>query len=133
MPLIEAHRIIFPAKLRACLERYAFEASAEHDNEIVIETAFSVVSSGTELVAFTNDHDMGTMPFSINPSNPYPVFPGYATIGTIIDLGDGVKGYDIGDMVFVAKGRMRLNECNQRTSRTTCWGCRPFIRLSQIL
>ena len=60
MPLIEAHRIIFPAKLRACLERYAFEASAEHDNEIVIETAFSAVSSGTELVAFTNDHDMGT-------------------------------------------------------------------------
>ena len=49
--MIEAHRIIFPAKLQACLEHYAFEDSAEHDNEIVIETAFSVVNSGTELVA----------------------------------------------------------------------------------
>ena len=102
--MIEAHRIIFPGKLQACLERYAFEASAEHENEIVIETAFSAVSSGSELVAFTDDHDMGAMPFSINPGVPYPAFPGYASVGTIIDLGDGVKGFDLGDMVFVARG-----------------------------
>ena len=102
--MIEAHRIIFPGKLQACLERYAFEDSAEHENEIVIETAFSAVSSGSELVALTNNHDMGVMPFSINPGDPYPAFPGYATVGTIIDLGDGVQGFDLGDMVFVAKG-----------------------------
>ena len=102
--MIEAHRIIFPGKLQARLERYAFEDSAEHENEIVIETAFSAVSSGSELVAFTNDHDMGVMPFSINAGDPYPAFPGYAAVGTIIDLGDGVKGFGLGDMVFVAKG-----------------------------
>lgn len=102
--MIEAHRIIFPGKLQACLERYAFEDSAEHENEIVIETALSAVSSGSELVAFTNDHDMGAMPFSVNPGKPYPAFPGYATVGTIIDLGDGVKDFGLGDTVFVAKG-----------------------------
>lgn len=114
--MIEAHRIIFPGKLQACLERYAFEDSAEHDNEIVIETAFSAVSSGSELVAFTNDHDMGAMPFSINPGNPYPAFPGYATVGTIIDLGDGVKGFDLGDMVFVAKGHASHHRADVTTT-----------------
>ena len=75
------------------------------------------VSSGTELVAFTNDHDMGAMPFSINPVNPYPAFPGYATVGTIIDLGDGVNGFDLGDMVFVAKGHASHHRADEQGRR----------------
>ncbi|MDE0041547.1 MAG: zinc-binding dehydrogenase [Candidatus Poribacteria bacterium] len=114
--MIEAHRIIFPRELQACLERYAFEDSAEHENEIIIETAFSTVSSGSELVAFTGDYDMGVMPFSKTPGDPYPAFPGYATVGTIIDLGDGVKGFDLGDMVFVAKGHASHHRADVTTT-----------------
>ena len=102
--MIEAHRIIFPGELQACLESYVFDDSAEHENEIVIETAFSAVSSGSELVAFTNDHDMSVMPYSINAGEPYPAFPGYAVVGTIINLGNNVREIHIGDIVFVAKG-----------------------------
>ena len=103
-PMIKAHRIIFSGKLQACLEHHSFEDNAEHENEIVIETAFSAVSSGSELVAFTNDRDMGVMPYRINTGEPYPAFPEYAAVGTIVNLGDSVKDFDLGDMVFVAKG-----------------------------
>ena len=113
--MIKAHRIIFPGELQACLEHYSFEEHATDENEIVIETAFSAVSSGSELVAFTNNHDMGVMPFSINAGEPYPAFPGYATVGTIIDLGDSVKDFERGDMVFVAKGHASHHRVNPTT------------------
>ena len=77
--LTEASRIIFPEQLKACLETYTFDDSPSRENEIIIKTLFSAISWGSELVAFTNDHDMGVMPYSIKEGEPYAAWPSIAT------------------------------------------------------
>ena len=101
--MTQANRIIFPEQLKACLEPYAFDDSAAREKEIIIETLYSAVSSGAELVAFTNDHDMGVMPYSIKEGEPYPAWPGYAVVGKIIAVGDDVRNFQVGDVVFAAR------------------------------
>lgn len=66
--------------------------------EVLVETAFSTVSCGTEkanLSGFANR----------NSPNPFPVKNmGYSSAGTVIAKGDGVKSVDIGDRVVVYWG-----------------------------
>ena len=66
---------------------------APQATDIVVETAFSAVSTGTERLLFT-----GAMPMF--PGMGYPLVPGYETVGEIVEVG-AESGARVGDHVFV--------------------------------
>ncbi len=67
------------------------------DNEVVVETAISSLSCGTEKANITGDPNVtGGAP----GSKPFPRVMGYSSTGVIIDKGKNVKNFDIGDRVI---------------------------------
>jgi 3-hydroxyethyl bacteriochlorophyllide a dehydrogenase len=63
-------------------------------DEVVIETRFSSISSGTERMFFS-----GKLPPI--PHFRYPLVPGYESAGTVTDVGADVRDVRVGDEVFV--------------------------------
>ena len=61
--------------------------------DVLVEIAFSGVSTGTEKLLWT-----GRMPQF--PGMGYPLVPGYESVGRVVDAGPEAKGR-IGDWVFV--------------------------------
>ncbi|MEQ8412220.1 MAG: chlorophyll synthesis pathway protein BchC [Erythrobacter sp.] len=71
----------------------SLELTPVQPGDVVVEIAWSGVSTGTEKLLWT-----GAMPPF--PGMGYPLVPGYESVGRIIDAGDEAKGR-IGDWVFV--------------------------------
>jgi bacteriochlorophyllide a dehydrogenase len=63
-------------------------------DEVVVETSFSSISSGTERLLFH-----GKLPPL--PHFRYPLVPGYESAGTVVAIGDDVCDIAVGDEVFV--------------------------------
>lgn len=95
----KAYRVMFPEKLRVVLDTYEFDDSPPGESELVIETLYSGVSSGTELARLTNNQDIGHW-----TGEPYPAGSGYAAVGKIVAAGDEVTGFRVGDVVFSPVG-----------------------------
>ncbi|WP_298468373.1 chlorophyll synthesis pathway protein BchC [uncultured Erythrobacter sp.] len=69
------------------------ELNPPQSSDVVVEIAWSGISSGTEKLLFT-----GCMPEF--PGMGYPLVPGYESVGRIVDAGSEARGR-IGDWVFV--------------------------------
>jgi len=63
-------------------------------DEVVVETSYSSISSGTERLLFA-----GKLPPM--PHFRYPLVPGYEAVGSVVSIGDDVRGVAVGDEVFV--------------------------------
>lgn len=88
---MENKQIIFVEKNTAVLEDVPYRIPEE--GEVVVETAFSTVSCGTEKANI-----QGIV-------NKFPIkYLGYSSSGTVIAKGDGVKNVEIGDKVVVYWG-----------------------------
>ena len=61
-----------------------------NDNEIVVKTLFTMVSSGTELRVFSGRGEA---------TGRFPLIPGYCVVGEIVEVGSNVKGWKVGDLV----------------------------------
>jgi threonine dehydrogenase-like Zn-dependent dehydrogenase len=59
-------------------------------NEAIIQNETSVISAGTEL----------SRVFALKPGVTYPVRPGYAAIGRILQKGSALTDYEVGERVF---------------------------------
>ena len=70
--------------------------------EVIIETQFSGVSTGTERLFWNGD-----MPFF--PGMGYPLVPGYETVGVVVDNRASRK-LKVGDHVFVPGANCYKNE-----------------------
>ena len=82
-------RIIFPAPGRAGLQ--SFDApTITAPTDILIETAFSVVSAGTELACRAGIESWAPLPFC----------PGYGSVGKVVAKGDGVRDIELGQHVL---------------------------------
>lgn len=71
----------------------SLELSPASASDVLVEIAWSGISTGTEKLLFT-----GQMPHF--PGMGYPLVPGYESIGRIIDAGNAAKAR-IGEWVFV--------------------------------
>lgn len=89
-----AHRIAFTGKSRAELQE--FEIPAPGPTEIILETLYSLMSPGTEGIAYARKFAEGT---AWDEWVQYPFYPGYALIGKIAAIGSDVSGYAVGDRV----------------------------------
>jgi 3-hydroxyethyl bacteriochlorophyllide a dehydrogenase len=67
--------------------------NATEASDVVVESSFSGISSGTEKMLYE-----GTMPAF--PGMRYPLVPGYETVGTVVEAGE-TSGRAVGDQVFV--------------------------------
>jgi 2-desacetyl-2-hydroxyethyl bacteriochlorophyllide A dehydrogenase len=66
-------------------------------NQILVETAVSAVSAGTELAVYTGTHQWLKDPNL--PDWKFPFRSGYSAAGTIIAVGSGIQGWQPGDRV----------------------------------
>ena len=71
--------------------------SAAGDEDVVVEVAWSGISTGTERLLYT-----GRMPAF--PGMGYPLVPGYESVGRIVSVGSRSPGR-VGDTVFVPGAR----------------------------
>ena len=62
-------------------------------DDVVVDVAFSGISTGTERLLWTGEMP----PF---PGMGYPLVPGYETVGSVIEAGSN-SGHDVGETVFV--------------------------------
>ncbi|WP_110299280.1 chlorophyll synthesis pathway protein BchC [Blastomonas natatoria] len=83
--------VIFETPHRLALRALALNAPESGD--VVVEIAWSGISTGTEKLLFT-----GKMPNF--PGMGYPLVPGYESVGRIVDSGSECRGR-IGEWVFV--------------------------------
>jgi 2-desacetyl-2-hydroxyethyl bacteriochlorophyllide A dehydrogenase len=66
-------------------------------NQILVETAYSVISAGTELAVYTGTHQWLKDPKMTEWKFPFK--PGYSAAGTIVEVGKDVQGWKSGDRV----------------------------------
>jgi threonine dehydrogenase-like Zn-dependent dehydrogenase len=75
-------RVIFTGKQQVSLED--FELRSPRDGEVVVRSSYSLMSTGTENIAFNRNFDPGT---HWDAWVRYPFRPGYLTVGVIEDTG----------------------------------------------
>jgi 2-desacetyl-2-hydroxyethyl bacteriochlorophyllide A dehydrogenase len=59
-------------------------------NAIRIRTEKSIISAGTELACLRGSESWA----------PFPFVPGYGSVGRVVDVGDAVEEFNVGDRVF---------------------------------
>ena len=66
-------------------------------NQILVSTAYSAVSAGTELAVYTGKHQWLQDPKMVDWK--FPFRPGYSAAGTVTAVGKDVSGWKPGDRV----------------------------------
>ena len=95
---MENKRIFFtgPQKVEIVTE----EAVKPAAGQIMVKLAVSSISSGTERANLLGTEAVTIQTNTIGPV--YPVRPGYSSSGTVVELGEGVTEFQIGDRVALS-------------------------------
>jgi 2-desacetyl-2-hydroxyethyl bacteriochlorophyllide A dehydrogenase len=93
------HRLVMPQKSAVALESFDLRPPAA--GEILVETVCSLLSTGTETIVFSGNFAPGT---HWDAWVRYPFRPGYASVGIVTEIGDGVEGLVPGDRVATRAG-----------------------------
>src|SRR5438552_17204505 len=96
---INAQRLVFTGKQQVRLE--AFNLDPPKDNEVLVRTHFSLMSTGTENIVFNRLFDPGT---HWDRWVKYPFYPGYASVGIVEATGANVAAVQVGDRVGFRQG-----------------------------
>ena len=89
-------RIVFKEKKRVELEEY--EVPVLKSNEVGVRVIYSLMSTGTENIAYNYDIDPGT---HWESWVKYPFYPGYACVGQVNDIGKDVDKHLLGKHALV--------------------------------
>lgn len=89
-----AHRVVFPGANQVELEPFTLAAPAE--DEVLVETICSLLSTGTETIVYARRFDAGT---HWDKWVRYPFYPGYTSIGIVRAIGSAVGSLQIGQRV----------------------------------
>jgi len=72
--------------------------------QVLIRTSKTAISTGTELTMLMADFPEGSKWDQITS---YPHFPGYSSVGRIVEVGEGVEDFSVGDRVASHGGHAR--------------------------
>jgi 2-desacetyl-2-hydroxyethyl bacteriochlorophyllide A dehydrogenase len=96
--IFKGSRLVFPKAYQCEFEAADWSPHVVPDDSILIRTAYSLISPGTELAFYTGTHiDLE------NPHNKWaklPFYPGYASIGEVVGVGRSVHQVQVGDNVL---------------------------------
>ncbi len=92
---MRTHAVVIEAPKRLSLD--SVELTAAEETDVLVEVAWSGISSGTERLLWNGD-----MPSF--PGMGYPLVPGYEAVGKVAEAGEK-SGLAVGDMVFVPGAR----------------------------
>ncbi|MBI9104866.1 MAG: zinc-binding alcohol dehydrogenase [Spirochaetales bacterium] len=121
-------KIMFPSEGQVEVWTEEFESKPTED-EIVIKTQYSIISSGTELACLAGlESSWAAFPFN----------PGYSAVGTVEEKGSGISDFEVGDTVFFYGAHSAYSVINP--DKTLCVkvsdGIRgehvPFLRIATI-
>jgi L-iditol 2-dehydrogenase len=90
---MDGTRIVWPRAKEVELE--TFTVRPPEPGEIVVRTAVSLISPGTERAWLLG------MP---GTPNTFPMYPGYSAVGRVAEVGPGVEGLEVGDRVLCDGG-----------------------------
>jgi 2-desacetyl-2-hydroxyethyl bacteriochlorophyllide A dehydrogenase len=96
---MQARRLVFPDRNKCEVETFEL-ADSPGAGQVLVQNRVTLVSAGTELAMFTRSHrgfdepDFGYA--------KYPFRPGYAAVGEVLQVGEGVADIREGDRVFHA-------------------------------
>jgi 2-desacetyl-2-hydroxyethyl bacteriochlorophyllide A dehydrogenase len=88
--------MLFQDKYKVVFE--TSEIGTLSDTEVLVENIYSLISPGTELALFMGTH-VGFQDPEIIWAR-YPIAPGYASVGRIVDIGKNVSNFKIGEYLF---------------------------------
>ena len=93
---MRVNRVLVPGRDQVRLEEIEIP-DRPGPGQVTVETEFTFISAGTELANFTA---LDRSVFVPGSWCAYPWASGYANVGRITALGDGVDGYEIDERVF---------------------------------
>ncbi len=76
------------------------------DDECLIKTSVSLISPGTEL----------SRVYGLKKGATYPVYPGYCSVGTILEKSDNLSDVNVGDLVLFSGPHASHSVFNYKTS-----------------
>src|SRR5438445_12921584 len=81
----------------------------------LVRGEYSIVSAGTELANYTTLADEApALPGQARWPGPFPRYPGYGHLGTVVALGPEVSGIGVGDRVLTFSNHGSLVKANVR-------------------
>jgi 2-desacetyl-2-hydroxyethyl bacteriochlorophyllide A dehydrogenase len=111
---VTARRIVFPERDIVTLEQ--FELPEIGPTQVLFQTHYSLVSSGTERIALYGRFDRGT---HWEGYARYPFYPGYSSVGEVVAVGNEVRDLAVGDLVAARVGHASHHV-------TDAQGCAPI-------
>ena len=98
---MKAKRLAFPEKLRVEIEEFNLPDDLG-PKEILVENLWGLISPGTELAMFTKTH-VG-FPIPDFGYAKFPFRPGYATVSSVMEVGEKINELQSGDLLFTRVG-----------------------------
>jgi 2-desacetyl-2-hydroxyethyl bacteriochlorophyllide A dehydrogenase len=92
-PKQNAYRIVFTEKENVACQ--AFQIAQPMKNQVLVKVYYTLISAGTEK-AYLMDGK--------NTAHHFPIVPGYSSVGVVVQIGERVKKFSVGDRVFVSNG-----------------------------
>ena len=112
--MVQARRLMFPRKQAVELETHELGELAF--GQVLVKNSFSLMSTGTENIVFNRLFDPGT---HWDDWVKYPFYPGYAAVGTVVEVGKGVEELKPGSRVA-----LRTNHASHTIAAAT--DCMPI-------
>lgn len=90
---MKAQRVVWPSRAKVDVETFTLPPTG--DDEVRVATDCTLISPGTERAFLLG------LP---NAQGSYPSRPGYSNIGTVIEVGNAVTNFKVGERVASAQG-----------------------------
>ena len=101
---MKAWAVVFTDKLKVLYTEVTAPDPESHD--VVVDTHYSWISNGTEGSFLRGERSSGERPYLPGEPWPFPIAPGYQSVGIVERVGSGVTDVRPGDWVFCTLGRI---------------------------
>ncbi|HUS80324.1 MAG TPA: zinc-binding dehydrogenase [Armatimonadota bacterium] len=88
------HRVVFTDVCK--VEVQAAEMPTPGPNQMLVRTSKTAISTGTELTMLMSDFPEGS---KWDKMTHYPTGAGYSHVGEVVEIGEQVRGFEVGDRV----------------------------------
>jgi len=92
--MLKNKKVMFDKAWETSVHTDEIDETSIPPGQVLLKKLYSIVSAGTELACLSGTESWFRL----------PAVPGYACVGEIIGMGEGVKGFAVGDRIFCYAG-----------------------------